>query len=180
MAQFITDSILQLCNKFLQIMDSKSQYQLMLGGTALLALVVALAYQRTHAEFLTKETDLPKKSLDRILRLRHTSDEGDSDPPLLRKHSTFDLYTTSYATYPSVRTFHCPHLLAEKLPEDSQPLPLLVLLHGLGGSMAQFAPLLGSLVNIAPCLGIDLPGSGLSKFDPKNGARIPSRQWSRS
>jgi pimeloyl-ACP methyl ester carboxylesterase len=32
--------------------------------------------------------------------------------------------------------------------------------------MAQFAPLLGSLVSIAPCLGIDLPGCGLSQFSP--------------
>ena len=38
--------------------------------------------------------------------------------------------------------------------------------HGLGGSLAQFNPLLTSLVNIAPCLGIDLPGCGLSQFAP--------------
>ena len=39
-------------------------------------------------------------------------------------------------------------------------------IHGLGGSLAQFNPLLSSLVNIAPCLGIDLPGCGLSEFEP--------------
>ena len=39
-------------------------------------------------------------------------------------------------------------------------------LHGLGGSLAQFNPLLTSLVNIAPCFGIDLPGCGLSEFSP--------------
>ena len=32
--------------------------------------------------------------------------------------------------------------------------------------MAQFGPLLTSLVNVAPCLGIDLPGCGRSKFSP--------------
>lgn len=32
--------------------------------------------------------------------------------------------------------------------------------------MAQFNSLLASLVNIAPCLGIDLPGCGLSEFSP--------------
>ena len=37
----------------------------------------------------------------------------------------------------------------------------------LGGSLAQFHPLLTSLVNVAPCLGIDLPGCGLSEFSPK-------------
>ena len=32
--------------------------------------------------------------------------------------------------------------------------------------MAQFHPLLNSLVNLGPCLGIDLPGCGLSEFSP--------------
>lgn len=32
--------------------------------------------------------------------------------------------------------------------------------------MAQFNPLLTSLVNVAPCLGIDLPGCGRSRFSP--------------
>ena len=32
--------------------------------------------------------------------------------------------------------------------------------------MAQFNPLLTSLVNVAPCLGIDLPGCGRSEFSP--------------
>lgn len=32
--------------------------------------------------------------------------------------------------------------------------------------MAQFHPLLTSLINAAPCFGIDLPGCGLSKFSP--------------
>ena len=40
-------------------------------------------------------------------------------------------------------------------------------IHGLGGSLAQFHPLLHSLVSAAPCLGIDLPGCGLSDFAPK-------------
>ena len=43
---------------------------------------------------------------------------------------------------------------------------MLVFVHGLGGSLAQFHPLLTSLVNVAPCLGIDFPGCGLSKFSP--------------
>ena len=85
------------------------------------------------------------------------------DPGLLRKHSTFKTYTTSIATYSSVRTFYRPHSQADKLP-NNPPLPLLVFQHGLGGSLAQFHPLLKSLVNVAPCLGIDLPGCGLSEF----------------
>jgi pimeloyl-ACP methyl ester carboxylesterase/protein-tyrosine phosphatase len=41
-----------------------------------------------------------------------------------------------------------------------------VFVHGLGGSLAQFHLLLTSFVNVGPCLGIDLPGCGRSKFSP--------------
>jgi pimeloyl-ACP methyl ester carboxylesterase len=82
---------------------------------------------------------------------------------LLRKHTTFTSYTTSTATYPKIRTIYHPHTQASKLPAD---IPLLVFVHGLGGSIAQFAPLLTSLINAAPCLAIDLPGCGLSEFKP--------------
>jgi pimeloyl-ACP methyl ester carboxylesterase len=43
---------------------------------------------------------------------------------------------------------------------------LLVFIHGLGGSVAQFNPILLSLSNLASCLAIDLPGCGLSSFEP--------------
>jgi pimeloyl-ACP methyl ester carboxylesterase len=88
------------------------------------------------------------------------------DPPVLKNYSTFKSYTTRFATYPSIRTFYHSHPHADKLPSEPHPIPLLVFIHGLGGSLAQFAPLLGCLVNIAPCLGIDMPGCGLSKFSP--------------
>ncbi|KAL9121711.1 MAG: hypothetical protein Q9187_001735 [Circinaria calcarea] len=94
-------------------------------------------------------------------------DPSSTDPGLLRKHSTFKTYRTNIATYPSIRTFYRPHPQADKLPDKPTPLPLLVFVHGLGGSLAQFHPLLTSLVNVAPCLGIDLPGCGLSQFSPK-------------
>lgn len=94
------------------------------------------------------------------------SDAESTDPGLLKKHSSFKSYTTSFATYPSVRTFYRPHPQADKLPSKPTPLPLLVFIHGLGGSLAQFNPLLTSLVNVAPCLGIDLPGCGRSAFSP--------------
>ena len=41
-------------------------------------------------------------------------------------------------------------------------------MHGLGGSASQFASLLTSLINLAPCLAIDLPGCGLSDFQPND------------
>ena len=93
-------------------------------------------------------------------------DPSATDPGLLKKHSTFQSYATSYCTYPSIRVFYRPHPQAVELPNKPTPLPLLVFIHGLGGSLAQFHPLLTSLVNVAPCLGIDLPGCGRSRFYP--------------
>ena len=93
-------------------------------------------------------------------------DAASTDPGLLKKHSTFKSYTTSHGTYPRIRTFYRPHSQADKLPSVPTPLPLLLFVHGLGGSLAQFSPLLTSLINVAPCLGIDLPGCGLSEFSP--------------
>ncbi|ROT42055.1 dual specificity phosphatase [Sodiomyces alkalinus F11] len=92
----------------------------------------------------------------------HDSDA--TDPKLLREHSEVKSYRTSRFTYPGVRVFYRRHRQAEQLPHPS--LPLLVFVHGLGGSVAQFYPLLTSLVHLSSCLAIDLPGCGRSKFDP--------------
>lgn len=69
-------------------------------------------------------------------------------------------------TYPTIRTFYRPHPQESKLPREPSPVPLLVFIHGLGGSVAQFTPILLSLSNLASCLAIDLPGCGLSSFEP--------------
>ncbi|EEQ86581.1 hypothetical protein RJZ56_006605 [Blastomyces dermatitidis] len=127
------------------------------------------------------DTDLSEKKKDKALdvhgrsissRSAHLKRNGvdDTDPGLLKKHSANISYTTPIATYPSIRTFLYPHPHIEKLPTEPSPLPLLVFIHGLGGSLTQFHPLLTSLVNIAPCFGIDLPGCGLSSFSPKSWA----------
>jgi pimeloyl-ACP methyl ester carboxylesterase/protein-tyrosine phosphatase len=88
------------------------------------------------------------------------------DPGLLKKHSEIRSFTTSRYTYPSLRIFFRRHPQAEKLPTTPAPLPLLVFIHGLGGSSYQFHSLLTSMVNLASCLAIDLPGCGLSSFMP--------------
>ncbi|KAI1094484.1 hypothetical protein F5B19DRAFT_499460 [Rostrohypoxylon terebratum] len=99
-------------------------------------------------------------------------DSKDADatlnPPLLERHSKIVSYTASRTgiTYPGIRVFYRRHPKADQLPQDPAPLPLLVFIHGLGGSIAQFHPLLTSLVNSASCLAIDLPGCGLSQFTP--------------
>lgn len=89
-----------------------------------------------------------------------------TDPGLLKKHSSLRSYTTSFGIYPSIRVFKRDHPQADKLPSKPTPLPLLVFIHGLGGGLAQFHPLLTSLVNVAPCLALDLPGCGRSSFSP--------------
>ena len=71
--------------------------------------------------------------------------------------------------------FYRPHPQADKLPSVPTRLPLLVFIHGLGGSLAQFNSLLTSLVNVAPCLGIDLPGCGRSSFSPTSWGAYSTR-----
>lgn len=98
-----------------------------------------------------------------------SKDAKSTDPELLRENSTVKSYTAgrSGITYPGIRVFYRPHPKAAELPKDPAPLPLLVFVHGLGGSVAQFHPILSSLVNSASCLAVDLPGCGLSEFAPK-------------
>ncbi|KAI5457752.1 Alpha/Beta hydrolase protein [Mariannaea sp. PMI_226] len=87
-----------------------------------------------------------------------------TDPTLLKDNSEFKSYKTSKFEYPGLRIFYRQHAKADQLPKTPSPLPLLVFLHGLGGSVAQFHPLLSSLTDLAPCLAIDYPGCGRSEF----------------
>ncbi|KAJ9134491.1 mRNA-capping enzyme [Pleurostoma richardsiae] len=89
-----------------------------------------------------------------------------TDPPLLKKHSEIKSFTTSRFTYPALRVFYRRHPQTDQLPNTPAPLPLLVFVHGLGGSVAQFNALLCSLINVASCLAVDLPGCGVSQFAP--------------
>jgi pimeloyl-ACP methyl ester carboxylesterase/protein-tyrosine phosphatase len=88
-----------------------------------------------------------------------------TDPPLLKNHSALKTYKTSHAEYKDIRVFYREHAKAEELYKSIGPLPLLVCIPGLGGSVAQFDPLLNSLVDLAPCLAIDYPGGGRSGFN---------------
>ncbi|KAJ5514283.1 hypothetical protein N7463_003835 [Penicillium fimorum] len=97
---------------------------------------------------------------------QQSSDAYETDPGILRKFTTYNSYTTSIATYPAIRTFYSPHPHLARLPTKPTPIPLIVVVHGLGGSLAQFHHLLTSLSNVSSCFGIDLPGCGLSKFAP--------------
>ncbi|CAG9989682.1 unnamed protein product [Clonostachys byssicola] len=89
-------------------------------------------------------------------------DPDETDYKLLRKNSVIKSYTTSQFTYPSIRVVYRRH------PEaDKHSLPLLVMVHGLGGSAAQFHSLLTHLKDTTSFLAIDLPGCGRSTFDPQ-------------
>ncbi|KAI4906782.1 hypothetical protein J4E90_010242 [Alternaria incomplexa] len=108
------------------------------------------------------------------INTQHVSDTAadeaaGTDPGLLKKYSTVRSYTVPSTgfVYPRLRTFYRPHHQEDKLPKDPCPVPLLVFIHGLGGSIAQFSPILISLSNLAPCLAVDLPGCGVSSFEPK-------------
>jgi pimeloyl-ACP methyl ester carboxylesterase/protein-tyrosine phosphatase len=107
------------------------------------------------------------KEFEQSADLYDPLDPSASEPGILRKHSSQKSYTAAGFVYPSIRTFYHPHPQADKLPTKPTSLPLLVFVHGLGGSAAQFAPLLTGLINAAPCLAIDLPGCGLSEFLPQ-------------
>lgn len=89
-----------------------------------------------------------------------------TDPELLRDNSEIRSFTTSRFTYSGVRVFYKPHSRIDELPRDPAPLPLLVFVHGLGGSVAQFHPLLVSLTHNSSCLAVDLPGCGVSELAP--------------
>ncbi|KAK0630577.1 protein-tyrosine phosphatase-like protein [Bombardia bombarda] len=99
-----------------------------------------------------------------------TYDAKATDPALLERSSQIRSYTTSHATYPGLRVFYRRHQQADRLPKSPAAIPLLVFIHGLGGSIAQFHPLLSSLTPTASCLAVDLPGCGVSEFAPQDWA----------
>ena len=113
---------------------------------------------------------LKSRRFDPVRRVLICADTITTDPGLLKKHSTIREFTVESTgfTYPGIRTFYRPHPQEKKLPQKPRPVPLLVFIHGLGGSVAQFNPILISLSNLASCLAIDLPGCGRSSFVPSS------------
>lgn len=115
-----------------------------------------------------KTCDGKSKSLPVAEIISNSNPAFKTDPGILKKFTSYQKYTTSVATYPGIRTFFCRHPHLDRFPTKPSPMPLLVFVHGLGGSLAQFHHLLTSLSNVGSCFGIDLPGCGLSKFEPTN------------
>ncbi|PHH52042.1 Abhydrolase domain-containing protein C57A10.08c [Ceratocystis fimbriata CBS 114723] len=88
-------------------------------------------------------------------------DDADlSDPQLLRENTHFRSYTIGKFSYSNLRIFYRRH--PALAPESTSPL--IVCIHGLGGSVAQYASLLPHLTPLSSILIIDLPGCGRSAF----------------
>jgi pimeloyl-ACP methyl ester carboxylesterase len=64
-----------------------------------------------------------------------------------------------------LRIFFEQHSLVAKLPK---PCPLIVFIHGLGGQINQFEPLLKYFGQVTDVLAIDLPGCGQSPFTDRS------------
>ena len=134
-------------------------YETLSTGQNLLPWTLLLGIATLLPAFYLLHGERPDGSGD---QKRNLVDDGHA---LLDDYCTLETYATAKATYPSVRTYYRPHAHREKLDAIAN-LPLLVVIHGLGGVLPQFAPLLHSLVNVAPCFGIELPGHGHSAFAP--------------
>ncbi|KAI5966542.1 uncharacterized protein KGF55_000851 [Candida pseudojiufengensis] len=77
----------------------------------------------------------------------------------------------------TLSSIHIPHPLVsftrneanqstdENITKELQESPIIVFIHGLGGQMSQFEPLMGLLSQCSEIFSIDLPGFGNSKID---------------
>ncbi|KAI5953546.1 hypothetical protein KGF54_002918 [Candida jiufengensis] len=77
----------------------------------------------------------------------------------------------------TLSSIHIPHPLVsftrneanqstdENITKELQESPIIVFIHGLGGQMSQFEPLMGLLSQCSEIISLDLPGFGNSKID---------------
>lgn len=83
------------------------------------------------------------------------------DPPLIQKHSSVRQFTVDDIKL-KIRFFQLPHPKGHKLP----PMPLLFLIHGLGGQLNQFQELIDHFSHFSEVVAADLPGHGQSEYKP--------------
>ncbi|EMG46960.1 hypothetical protein G210_2770, partial [Candida maltosa Xu316] len=140
--------------------------------------------------------------LFRISILRETNDFENyvtkseaSDCSLIAKYcqtSTIDLSKQDTLSVDSVtlNTLHISHPLVNFMKNEAnqqlsaddkvdvsrelQESPIIIFIHGLGGQMSQFEPLMGLLSQCSEVLSLDLPGFGNSKIDFKDNYKIVS------
>lgn len=82
------------------------------------------------------------------------------DPPFILKHSTIRNFIISQTLSLKLRVFQSPHPKGHKLPS----LPLIFLIHGLGGQLNQFQYLIDNFSHFSEVLAVDLPGHGRSEY----------------
>ncbi|KAI3397545.1 hypothetical protein diail_10638 [Diaporthe ilicicola] len=150
----ISNLILQI-----QALPKSSPRSTVLSATAAVAAVLTLLYWKRMASGSPPQTQTSTPQPG-------NHDARKTDPDLLRDNSEVRSFSTSRFVYPGIRVFYHPHAKLDEMPKDPAPLPLLVFVHGLGGSVAQFHPLLKSLTHNSSCLAVDLPGCGVSAFAP--------------
>lgn len=81
------------------------------------------------------------------------------DPPLILKHSAVRNFTVDDISI-KLRVFQHPHHKGHKLP----PMPLIFLIHGLGGQLNQFQCLIDNFSHFSEVVAVDLPGHGRSEY----------------
>lgn len=145
----------------------------------------------TELEKLQRQSDDERVSLLKVLwKIVHNDMYSDfekhvlatqpNDCSIVQKYSkieSFPIIGRPHLEKVSVSTFHSDHPLREFHKRSVQAnvdvaraqlakieeLPVIIFLHGLGGQMSQFEPILQELRNCADMFGIDLPGFGNSK-----------------
>lgn len=110
-----------------------------------------------------------------------------NDCALISKYAVVASVDLSHTTAVSVdqlwlHSIHIDHPLAKFLDKDEavavdvlkelSESPVLVFVHGMGGQMSQFEPLIGLLSQCAEVLAVDLPGFGDSRPKPTTMARL--------
>lgn len=66
----------------------------------------------------------------------------------------------------NLRVFNLPHYRENKFPA----LPIVLFIHGMGGSLSQFYHLMDHMSHYAELVAVDLPGHGKSEFQPSDWA----------
>lgn len=85
--------------------------------------------------------------------------EDYGDPQLILKHSAVRKFTVDGVPL-NLRVFQLPHYKGHKLP----PMPLIFLIHGLGGQLNQFQNLIDHFSHFSEVVAVDLPGHGRSEY----------------
>lgn len=98
-----------------------------------------------------------------------------NDCAFVAKYAQVTTVRTPFLSVPHVvlHTLHLPHPLVNFAKENPllpaveaevDELPVMVFVHGLGGQMSQFAPLMGLLSQCLEIMALDLPGFGDSRM----------------